>query len=166
MIVVVDTNVPIVANGGSEQASPDCVLACVQQIQQITQAGKLVLDDRWYIIREYMNNLHSEGQPGVGDAFLNWVLQNMTNRERCELVPITPLEPDNRNCTDFAEFPNDPALTGFDPSDRKFVAVAIAHVEHPPILEAVDFKWWNFKNVLFAHGVKVEFLCQKEMQHD
>ncbi len=166
MIVVVDTNVPIAANGGSEQASPDCVLACVQHIEQITREGMLVLDDRWYIIREYMHRLHSSGQPGVGDAFLRWVLINQANPARCDLVKITPVDVNNPNGTDFAEFPNDPALGKFDRDDRKFVAVAIAHPEHPPILEAVDFKWWNFKDVLYTHSVMIEFLCKEEMQHD
>ena len=66
MRVVVDTNVPIVANGGSEQASPECVLNCVQRIQHIKQEGKLVLDNRWFIIREYIHKLHSRRTTGCG----------------------------------------------------------------------------------------------------
>ncbi|MBN2305850.1 MAG: hypothetical protein JXQ72_15310 [Anaerolineae bacterium] len=164
MIVVIDTNVPIVANGDSEQASPACVLVCVECIRQIRTQGRLVLDDRWRIVREYMKNLQSSGQPGVGDAFLKWVLTNQANPNRCELVTITPVDPADPNETDFREFPADPDLAGFDPADRKFVAVACAHPDHPSILQAADFKWWNFQDTLLAHGVEVRFVCEDDLQ--
>ncbi len=71
MMVVVDTNVAVVANGHSEQASQDCVRNCAERLYQITSGSKkLVLDDQWRIIGEYRDNLRSSGQPGVGDAFL------------------------------------------------------------------------------------------------
>ena len=162
MMVVVDTDVAVVANRRSEQASADCVRMCVQRLERITkETDQLVLDDQWRIIREYQNNLRSEGQPGVGDAFLKWVLTNWKNPKRCQLVTITQV---GNNETDFREFPSDPALKGFDRSDRKFVAVALAHSQHPPILQAVDSKWWKVKEALERNSVKVEFLCPHDMQ--
>src|SRR5262245_23756357 len=125
MVVVVDTNVAVVANGRSVQASAGCVYMCVQRLQKITRGtDKLVLDSQWRIIREYQNHeyqnhLRSEGQPGVGDAFLKWVLTNWRNPKRCQLVTITQV---GTSETDFREFPSAPALQDFDPSDRKFVA--------------------------------------------
>lgn len=160
MIVVIDTNVPVVANGRSEQASPDCVLACVQKLRRVTQRGRVVLDDQWRIVREYQANLRSSGQPGVGDAFLKWILTNLANTKRCELVTITPIG----NGMNFQEVPSDPALKNFDRSDRKFVAVALAYSQHPPILQAIDIKWWDVKDSLHRNGVKVEFLCQQDLQ--
>ncbi|MBC6473672.1 MAG: hypothetical protein GDA48_13345 [Hormoscilla sp. GM102CHS1] len=59
----------------------------------------------------------------------------------------------------FQEFPQDPALADFDLSDRKFVALALAYPEKPPILNAVDSDWRNFHDRLSTHGVRVEFLC-------
>jgi hypothetical protein len=59
----------------------------------------------------------------------------------------------------FAEFPDDDALRGFDVSDQKFVAVALASNEHPPILNAVDSDWWNYGPALARHDVVVENLC-------
>ena len=45
MTVIVDTNVPKVANGFSEQASEDCVEICVERLEQITTGEmKLALD--------------------------------------------------------------------------------------------------------------------------
>ena len=71
MTAVVDTNVAVVANGRSEQASPDCVINCNERLDQIMSGEvKLVLDDMWQIIGEYMRNLHASGEPGIGDAFL------------------------------------------------------------------------------------------------
>jgi hypothetical protein len=158
--VVVDTNVPVVANGDSAQASPRCVQACTVRLRQLTESGRLALDDKWLILREYKANLSSDGQPGVGDAFLKWALTNYRNPDRCELVSITPTceEPD-----DFVEFPSSAGLASFDPDDRKFVAVAVSHRDRPPILQAVDTKWWELSAKLEAAGVIVDFLCPHDM---
>ena len=95
MTSVVDTNVAVVAKGRSGQASLGCVITCNERLGQIMSGEvKLVLDDMWRIIGEYMQNLRSSGEPGVGDAFLRWVLTNKDNPQRCELVTITPVESD------------------------------------------------------------------------
>jgi len=161
VIAVVDTNVPVIANGKSPQASPECVVACVERLQQLLMTGRLVLDDGRRIIREYQANLRSGAQPGFGDAFLKWVLTNHTNPARCERITIHEM---SGPAEDYREFPNDLALAFFDPADRKFVAVALAHREHPPIWVAVERDWWNFRNPLADAGVGVEFLCEDDMK--
>ena len=162
MTVVVDTNVPKVANGFSEQASEDCVEICVEKLEQITAGEmKLALDDQRRIIGEYRRQLDPSGQPGFGDAFLKWVEINWTNSEYCDRIEITPVDGPKIN---FEEFPDDPALADFDDDDRKFVAVACAHPERPPILQAVDSKWRNFLDALHRNGVTVEYLCEDESQ--
>ena len=150
---IVDTNVLVVANQKAPQASPTCVIACIQKLRQIQQEQILVIDDSWRILNEYKKQAYEVGQPGVGDAFLKWVLVNQANRDRCHPIPITPQE------NSFAEFPNDPALEKFDPSDRKFVAVALTHPEHPAITNAVDRDWYEFQQSLESHGIQIEFLC-------
>ncbi|MDP2983569.1 MAG: hypothetical protein Q8O92_09610 [Candidatus Latescibacter sp.] len=161
MIVVIDTNVPIVANGKSEQASPGCVKLCVISLRELMEKGKLVLDNQWHIIKEYRNKLHSSGQPGVGDAFLEWVLRNRCNPKRCELVDITL---DDSDTTNFKEFPSDKRMVDFHYRDRKFIAVSLSHPRNPTIWQAVDAKWWNFRNILAENGVKVEFLCKSDIK--
>ncbi len=167
MTVIVDTNVPLVANRSSH-ASEDCVEICVDRLVQITNGEmKLavdyqVLEDRRGIINEYRNKLNPSGQPGVGDAFLKWVETNWTNPDLCDLVEITPIIGQKIN---FAEFPNDPALSNFDDDDRKFVAVACAHSGKPPILQAVDSKWHNFLGALTQNGVTVDYLCLGNTQN-
>ena len=162
MRVIVDTNVPVVANGQSIQASPGCVLACVRRLRGVQANDTLVLDDGWLILREYMANLRSSGQPGLGDAFLKWVLTNQANPRRCEQIHISPIgaRPEDEV---YAEFPDDARLSGFDPADRKFVAVASAHPTHPPILNAVDTGWRDYQHVLAVHDIQVQFLCLDAM---
>ena len=156
--MVVDTNVPAFANGlGSAFAG--CVAACVARLGKITRNGQIVLDDSWLILREYQANLRSSGQPGVGDAFLKWVLTNQANTNRCVQVGITP-----SHDRTFEEFPDDPRLSGFDRDDRKFVAVALAHEDSPPILQALDSEWWGYRKELAENGVTVDFLCPREIQ--
>ena len=160
MRVVVDTNVAVVANGKSEQASDQCVDSCAERLEQIMYGGvKLVLDDDWRILDEYMRNLHSRGVD-IGDRFLAWILQYRTNPERCDLVQITPAD---GLVNEFEEFPDDPALAGFDPDDRKFIAVARKHPENPPILQAWDRQWWDFRDALSQNGVRVEFICEDDI---
>lgn len=92
----------------------------------------------------------------VGDAFLKWLWSNQANPERCQQVAITPIEDDPM---DFAEFPADPALAGFDRSDRKFVAVAVGSGREPAILNATNSDWWDCRGTLGANGIRLEFLC-------
>lgn len=156
---VVDTNVLVVANGESKQASAACVRTCVQYLNAIAHDGQIVLDDGWRIIREYTRQARSAGQPGPGDAFLKWVLTNQANEQRCQRVHITPRD----RADDFEEFPTDPALAGFDRADRKFAAVAICCPLNPPVANATDTDWWDFREPLQVHGVTVEFLCLELM---
>lgn len=149
-LCVVDTNVAVVANGGHPEASPDCVRRCIRQLGDVRRGGRVAIDDGWRILGEYRRNLSESGQPGVGDRFLKWLLQNHANRQRCAKVILTPVD---EAAQEYAEFPSSPALAGFDPSDRKFVAVANAHPAKPPILQAVDSKWRAFEGHLAAMGV-------------
>ncbi len=153
---VVDTNVAVVASERAEQATLKCVLACVEALVRIQSSGRVAFDKGYRIIEEYRQQLSPSGQPGVGDAFLKWVLQNQANPEHCEVVEIH-LRPGSTE--EFEEFPTDPALAKFDKSDRKFVAVARASPSKPPILNAVDSDWWDFRDELENHGVTIEFLC-------
>ena len=160
MAVIVDTNVAVVANGQSPQASPNCVAICINRLERIIRGEeKLALDDKWIILGEYLRNLRSSGEPGAGDDFLRWVLAN--KNQRCDLVPITPID-GSENA--FEEFPDDPVLNDFDSDDRKFIAVAVAHPERPPILQAVDSQWWDFRNALRENDIIVEFICEEDIQ--
>ena len=163
MTVIVDTNVPKVANGREEapQATRKCVNICRSRVEGIIRGEeKLVLDDEWIILNEYMNNLRSIGEPGTGDRFLKWVLANKDTQ--CDSVPITPVDGLEN---EFAEFPDDSELADFHKNDRKFIAVACAHEDKPPILQAVDRGWSGFLDTLSCYGVTVEYICEDYMQN-
>jgi len=159
--VVIDTNVAMVANGSADQAGPDCVLACIDALLRVRDDHRLLMDDGGRILDEYRCNLSPSGQPGAGDAFFNWLWDNQWNAERCERVPITP-----NGHRGFVEFPDDPDLAAFDPADRKFVAVALASALDPPIMNASDNDWCEYRDALEHHGVEVQFLCPDLMSED
>lgn len=154
MRAIVDTNVAVVANGKSPQADLLCVRACVEQLLSIQRNGKIVLDEAWEVIREYRDNLSEHGQPGMGDAFFLWVLQNWKNPNICELYALAIEDHEPR---EFIAFPKTSALAGFDPADKKFVALAV--VAQAPIYTAVDPGFWDYKEALAAHNISVEFVC-------
>lgn len=153
---VIDTNVPKVANGGQPQASPGCEEACILALREVTKSGILVLDEEGLIFKEYMNQLSLRGQPGMGDQFMKWVHDNQHTEGRCTRVHLDPAE---RSQNQFREFPTALALQTFDPSDRKFVAVALAHGGNPPVQVAVDSGWWIHRAPLKQAGVCIDFLC-------
>lgn len=167
MKAIVDTNVGVVANGNAEQAPASCVIACAKKLEDLQKGGTVVIDDNWFVLREYMRQLHSSGQPGSGDAFPNWILTNQANPTRCEQIHLDHWprheaagEGDE---PEFAAFPGDEALARFDPSDRKFVALSLVHPEHPPIWNAVDTDYWDHRDALIRNGVALDFLCPEAM---
>jgi hypothetical protein len=119
---------------------------------------KLALDDCFQILLEYLNKTTPKIGNRPGDAFVKWALQNNRNQERVDLVQLT-----DHPSRGFDAFPDDPALGAFDSSDRKFVAVAVAHAKKPPILQAADSKWLKWAVSLQQHGITVEFLCQDDI---
>jgi hypothetical protein len=156
--VVIDTNVLVVANAAPEH-SRLCALNCMKRLKEIQATGQVVLDSGWEVLAEYAKNQPTRSQPGVGYQFWKWLLNNTGNADRCSWVNIT--RNDSRGYT---EFPTHDGLTQFDPSDRKFVALSIAHGSYPPILQATDSKWMGWKRALVECGVSVEFLCKAEIQ--
>jgi hypothetical protein len=155
MKAVIDTNVLIAANGRDcPQVTPVCQMNTASYLRGIIENGTVILDNRWLILNEYKKKVNPSGQPGIGDVFLKWVLTNRGNPQRCEFVTIHPRDENN-----FAEFPIDPDLEKFDKSDRKFVAVALVHPEHPPVINAVDTDWRDFYEPLKKHGLTLQFLC-------
>jgi len=153
-----DTNVPKNANLAVDPGDiPDeltaCVLACVEAVEHVVKKGGLVVDSGEEIFDEYRNNLSMSGQPGVGDRFMKWVHDNQWNVQKIDRIDIT------KNEESYDEFPAHAVLTAFDNSDRKFIAVANAHPDKPPVLQATDSKWWGWKDALGEVGIIVNFLC-------
>ena len=127
MTVVVDTNVILVANAAHPEVSPECVLECVQRLQELMQTGSIAIDDAYRILGEYQHKTSPRKGKGVGDVFIKWVLTKLADAQRVHLVALTELGEDR-----FAEFPVASLEAVFDRPDRKFAAVANAHPAKPP----------------------------------
>lgn len=156
---IVDTNVAMVASRLAPQADERCVGACIGRLAALKGEGGLLVDDLGLILREYSRNLGHSGQPGAGHAFAKWAHDHQAIPAMVRRVPINAIRGGgNRG---FQEFPEVPGLSGFDRSDQKFVAVALASGENPPILNAVDSDWWDYRDALAGAGVNVEFLCPR-----
>ena len=163
--VIVDTNVIVIANDTDDKRA-DCRDRCQDRLQQIISHGEtVVVDDRWRIFGEYEDNTRPNTRKGIGDLFVKRLLQNQKNPRVCTMVPITPFA---GNGTDFKEFPTDTALINFDPDDKKFIAIALAHKRDngqiPTILLAIDRGWLQSIAALANHGVSIDLICEEDMQ--
>jgi hypothetical protein len=159
MTYVIDTNVILIANRMHEGVSESCFRACVAKLENIKITGRVALDAGREIIKEYLNKSRIKNGKGSGNAFILWLHKNIANEKYCEWVHITP-----HPAKGWVEFPDNEALGHFDPSDRKFVAVAAKHKEKPPILQAADSKWLGWAPHLKKHGIIVEFLCREDIE--
>lgn len=154
--IVIDTNVPIVANGRSDPSnggrapSVMCRLAAINCLEETLATRRVLLDIAGEIQAEYHRYLNPAGQPGVGDLFYQQMLMSAPSRvERLDL-------PQDASGA-YADFPDDPALDGFDPSDRKFAAMA--RRSGAPVANATDSDWLNHSVALAANGIAVKFVC-------
>ena len=156
-LAVVDTNVILVANNAHAEASPECVLECVKRLQTLMATGTVAIDDAYRILSEYQNKTSPRKGKGVGDLFVKWVLSKQADTKRIHQVELTEVKEHA-----FLEFPDADLEIKFDPPDRKFVAVAHAHPNKPPVWQAVDSKWLDWWPALKKHGVEVDFLCKED----
>lgn len=154
MKAVVDTNVLLVANGQHADVSSDCVETCILSLQALMNKGTAVIDDGYRILGEYQHKTSLHPPKGAGDVFLKWLLRNVGNSNKVQLVALSETA---KHC--FVEFPDPDLEAIFDAPDRKFAAVAHAHVDKPPVLQAADCKWLDWWPTLRAEGVEVKFLC-------
>lgn len=149
--LVIDTNVLLVANEQHHDVSDECIEECIRRLRTIQESGITIIDDGYRILGEYQHKTRLNPPKGVGDVFLKWLLRNP------QRVKSVSLNETAQDC--FVEFPDSVLEPLFDAPDRKFAAVAYAHPDKPPILQAADCKWLDWWPVLNTKGVRVEFLC-------
>ena len=147
---VVDTNVAIAANRRRTHADAKCQLACVRRLRSLVEDGVVAIDDRGLILDEYKRHLNFSGMPGMGDVFFKHVFNNQWQSDCVRRVPVTPSANPRQG------FVGLPANT-FDPSDRKFLAVAVA--ADAVILNATDSDWGEQAALMVRSGVTVRELC-------
>lgn len=147
---VVDTNVAVVANGRDTEADISCQSSCVRKIVFLMRRGVVTLDDKGLIMNEYRNRLNFRGAPGVGDSFFKYLFDNQYGATRIRRVAVTCCSDERRG---FQELPQNE----LDPSDRKFLAVAV--VSGAVIVNATDSDWSEQRALTDRLGVAVEQLC-------
>ena len=150
---VVDTNVAIAANGRETHADLHCRLACVETLKGLVEREIVAIDDGNLILDEYRNHLNFAGRPGVGDLFFKHVFDHQYQEGRVRRVLVTPAG-DERG---FEELPEN----RFDPSDRKFLAVAVA--ARAVVLNAMDSDWGEQQALMDELGVEVDELCPQHV---
>ena len=152
---VVDTNVAIVANGRPDPIEPRppsivCRIAADTFLSEMVKKGPVLLDVEGAIQDEYRRHLNPRGEPGVGDRFYQVVL-----RSSPKLVERVPLP--KRADGEYEDLPQSLIDAGFDPSDRKFVALACK--EGVPVHNATDSDWIEHAATLAAEKIQVEHVC-------
>ncbi len=154
-IFVVDTNVAIAANGRGTHADLQCQKSCVETLAAVVKEETIAIDDAGLIFEEYAKHLRRSGQPGVGDLFLKHVFDHQYRLGRIRRVTRTRSADTRRG---FEELPENT----FDPSDRKFLAVAAA--AQAVILNATDSDWDEQPALLSQLDVQVRQLCPQHAQ--
>jgi L-lactate utilization protein LutC len=159
MLAVVDTNVVLVANNAHEGVSPECVISCTQKLVELMSTGnKVVIDDKWRILKEYQHKTTPVKNRRPGDVFVRWLLKNHANAKHVEKVSLIEVSENT-----FKNFPDSELQTEIDPPDRKFFATAAAHPEQPPVWQAADSEWIDWSSRLAAAGVTIVFICKADI---
>jgi hypothetical protein len=149
-MIVLDTNVLVVADAVRDDVSPACTEACVDALLE-AQHGRYVLDDDDHVLAQYQANVDDQRPYGVAFEFLMHVYDTQRDPARAERVRLTPHAERG-----WQEFPDDPRLARFDRTDRVFAAVAR---DRAPVVNATDSDWWDHAEALAANGITVRFLC-------
>lgn len=159
--LIIDTNVPLKAADMHPNDALDrlCSKKCLKFIKELMESDDIVvLDTEREILKEYQKNINTNSQDNVASQFLMWLYRKIST-QNVELHKITKTG-DN----DYAEFPASQKLKGFDRSDRKFVALAVAHPHHPKIYNGADTDWWDYRDALEENGIHIVFLCEDYMK--
>jgi hypothetical protein len=149
---IIDTNVPIVANGrddGERQVRLSCREASIEFLLTVMERGFVLLDASGEIQDEYRRYLNPSGQPGTGDRFYQLIIQRYDRTERIEIS--------KRADGEFTDLADEIINSGFHRKDRMFAALSCK--EGVPVTNAIDSDWANDKDLLVRNGVTIQFLC-------
>ena len=134
----------------------NCAKKCNQFLASFLgdSTAQIVLDRGMAIFKEYKKayELQKKFSPNIATQFFRWLFKYMNTIPDVDFVEL-PLKNE-----EYVDFPNDNRLSKFDLADRKFIALANKHPDHPSIIEASDCKWWGFKEVFVELGINVVFI--------
>lgn len=149
---VIDTNVAVI--GRETTASADCQLKAIEFLQTMVDTHRTIVDEDGLVLTEYRRRLYAEGQPGVGDLFFRYLLDNQGNGQVVRVV-----NPKSARGDPLRQAFLQGNLSAFDPSDRPFALCSA--VARARVVTATDSDWLIHEVGLQACGVRVDFLCGK-----
>lgn len=161
---IIDTNVPLTSVGMHEGASIDCQRACAQLIHNVLRGNiRVLIDAEGEILKEYRKKMYPDPNPSAGLAsqFLMHLFTYRADISRVREVSL-PRRGDGKD-DEYEDWPDDPRLSHFDRSDRKWVALAVRYMrdENPaPIINAMDNDWEHFVDIFIELGIMIEFICR------
>ena len=135
-----------------------CWVGCLQVLRLLENGQRLAVDADDAIVNEYLGTLRACAEPGLATKLAHRLFRMRRDSATCHLVAITPV--DNPPGS-YAEIP--PSLQDFDLDDQKFLAVALAEGDTPPVFAALDREWWNRRVDLAAVGLDVQFVCATDL---
>ena len=148
---VVDTNVGIVAHEKSPDIDAQCISNCIEFLEAILAHEVVIVDDKYLILDEYYSVIQRlKGAPGIFHIFFKYINTYMFHGDRVRQASITPVRDESRG---FKQLPENE----LDPSDRKFLAVAV--VAEAEIVNATDSDWSEQAELTRNLGVSVRQLC-------
>jgi hypothetical protein len=152
---VIDTNIPLVVKYPDNHPET-LVSGCEELLEEIlTSETPVATDLDGEIVEEYFHQLDWSGGPTLGDAFAKWVHDRRFTWDERYRPDIGPL-----GLNSYTALQNDDE--DFDPSDRKFIAVAkLADVA---VHQATDTKWLNWGPALQRHGVEVIYVDEQAIR--
>jgi hypothetical protein len=154
MTDVVDTNVPLVLR--FPESHPEALAdACEILLETIIKSGVVVCTDAEdEIVEEYFTMLSRSGQPTLGDVFAKWVFETRWTQ------PETIVDTGRSGEHEYGVLEGDDL--DFDPSDRKFIAVA--KVAQATIHQATDTKWLDWQPAFARQGVSVAWVHEPSIR--
>jgi hypothetical protein len=165
---IVDTNVPLTSNlikypDPNSDIDNGSILKCIDAIEQVKEGNALVLDSEDEIFDQYRQSFSKHiqdryGNLGSGDYFYLWVRDYRFSFPKEDMVKVV------KSGDSYVEFPQNKELQNFDPSDRIFIAIANKHKDRPPVLQGTDSKWWGYREIFEAIGIKIIFLCPEYVE--
>jgi hypothetical protein len=156
----VDTNVWVVASGDSS-ASEDCLESCFNWLLDFRESAEPLVIDLASLTSDPVagNSVLSELRGNLKDGSFGRDLFNQIFMANHRFDPVE-IEYDESG----ARLPADIELPGFEPADRKWVALHMAHPDRPPIHNAYDGDWIKHEQDLQKAGIGVTQLCEAELR--
>jgi hypothetical protein len=156
--VVIDTNVWAIAEGMHQDASDQCVAACLALLRQVAGGLLLAVDDGDEVLTECISVLQTAKTSGFAKKLITRIWHTRWDAKVCKRVPITACaEPP----PSYDEIP--PSLHNFDADDQKFLAVALCEGNKPLLFAGLDGEWWDRQADLQLADLNVQFVCPADL---